>query len=132
MKKYALSLLVLTLVLVVASLFLLWFAPASFQTILALLPLYFAVITGLIHYGVVRSFYKDPRTFVKNFLGLTVGSLFLHLCFLFIWSLTHIPSAKIFIIGFCICYVAYLVFETLALLLVVRRARRDNPGPSQQ
>jgi hypothetical protein len=126
MKKYTVALLALTIVLILVSFCTLWFGDNIFQPILALTPLYFAIITGLMHYGVVKSFYKDPRTFVKNFLGITVGSLFLHLCVLFIWSLTHLQTAKIFILGFCICYVAYLVFETVALVLIVRNARQDN------
>ena len=126
MKKYTVALLALTIVLILVSFCTLWFGDNIFQPILALKPLYFAIITGLMHYGVVKSFYKDPRTFVKNFLGITVGSLFLHLCVLFIWSLTHLQTAKIFILGFCICYVAYLVFETVALVLIVRNARQDN------
>ncbi len=124
MKKYTVALIILTLVLILASFCTLWFAEGIFQPVLALMPLYFAVITFLMHYGVVKSFYKDPRTFVKNFLGITVGSLFLHLCVLFIWSLTHVATAKIFILGFCICYIAYLAFETVALILVVRNARK--------
>ena len=130
MKKYTIALIALTLVLIVVSFCTLWFGENIFQTILALMPLYFAVITGLMHYGVVKSFYRDPRTFVKNFLGITVGSLFLHLCVLFIWSLTHIHTAKVFIIGFCICYAAYLAFETVALILVVRQARNDRDKQS--
>lgn len=126
MKKYTISLLILTAVLVLASFCLLWFGENIFQPILALMPLYFALITGLMHYGIVKSFYKDPRTFVRNFLGITVGSLFLHLCVLFAWSLTHIQTAKIFILGFCVCYVASLIFETVALILVVRNARRGK------
>ena len=126
MKKYTVALLALTIVLILVSFCTLWFGDNIFQPILALTPLYFAIITGLMHYGVVKSFYKDPRTFVKNFLSITVGSLFLHLCVLFIWSLTHLQTAKIFILGFCICYVAYLVFETVALVLIVRNARQDN------
>ena len=49
---------------------------------------------------------------------------------LFIWSLTHIRTAKVFIIGFCICYAAYLAFETVALILVVRQARNDRDKQS--
>ena len=75
MKKYYVSLILLTIVLIVAAFCTLWFAQGVFQTIMPFIPLYFAVITGLQHYAVVKSFYKDPRTFVKNFLGLTVGTL---------------------------------------------------------
>lgn len=125
MKKYYISLILITIVMVLAAFCTLWFANGIFQTIMPLIPLYFAIITGIQHYAVVKSFYKDPRTFVKNFLGLTVGSLFLHLFILCTWSLTHIPQARTFIIAFCICYVVYLAFETIALVLLVKNQRKQ-------
>ena len=125
MKRYYIALILLTMVMVLASFCTLWFAQGVFQTIMPFLPLYFAVVTGLMHYAVVKSFYKDPRTFVKNFLGLTVGSLFLHLVLLCSWAFTHIPQARTFILAFCICYIAYLAFETLMLILLVRDKRRQ-------
>lgn len=124
MKRYYISLILLTLVLIVASFCALWFGNNVFQIIMPAIPLYFAVLTGLQHYAVVKSMYKDPRTFVKNFLGITVGTLFLHLVVLSVWSLTHIVEAKYFIIAFCICYVAYLVFETIALILLVKSKQK--------
>ena len=125
MKKYYISLILITIVMVLAAFCTLWFANGIFQTIMPLIPLYFAIITGIQHYAVVKSFYKDPRTFVKNFLGLTVGSLFLHLVILCTWSLSHIPQARTFIIAFCICYVVYLAFETIALVLLVKNQRKQ-------
>lgn len=124
MKRYYIALIILTAVLVLASFCTLWFCPDNFLTVLPFLPLYFAVITGLMHYAINQSFYKDPRTFVKNFLGLTVGSLFIHLVVLFIWAFTHTATAKTFILAFGICYVAYLVFETLALVLLVKSKQK--------
>jgi hypothetical protein len=123
MKKYYIALIVLTIVLILAAFCTLWFAQGVFQTIMPVIPLYFAVITGLQHYVVVKSFNKDPRTFVKNFLGVTVGSLFLHLVILCTWAFTHIPQARTFILAFCICYIAYLAFETIALILYVKGKR---------
>ncbi len=125
MKKYYVSLILLTIVLIVAAFCTLWFAQGVFQTIMPFIPLYFAVITGLQHYAVVKSFYKDPRTFVKNFLGLTVGTLFLHLVLLCLWAFTHIPTARTFILAFCICYIVYLAFETIQLVLLVKRKRNE-------
>ncbi|MCQ2260671.1 MAG: hypothetical protein MJZ77_04675 [Bacteroidales bacterium] len=124
MKRYYIALIALTAVLILASFCTLWFGGDAFQTILPFLPLYFGIITGLQHYAINKSFYKDPRTFVKNFLGLTVGSLFLHLVVLFIWAFTHAATAKIFILAFGICYVAYLVFETIALILLVKSKQK--------
>lgn len=125
MKRYYVSLIIITLILVLAAFGTLWFGNGLFQTVFPLLPLYFAVVTGLQHYVVVKSLYKDPRTFVKNFLGLTVGSLFLHLVILCLWAFTHIPTAKHFILAFCICYIVYLAFETVQLVLLVRRKRNE-------
>ena len=125
MKRYYVSLIIVTLILVLAAFCTLWFAESLFQVVFSLLPLYFAVITGLQHYVVVKSLYKDPRTFVKNFLGLTVGSLFLHLVTLCLWAFTHVTTAKNFIIAFCICYIVYLAFETTQLVLLVRRKRNE-------
>lgn len=123
MKKYYLWLVVLTLVLVVAAFCTLWFGQGLFQPVFAAIPLYFAVVTGLQHYAVVKSFYKDPRTFVKNFLGLTVGCLFLHLLVLCLWAFFHIPTARPFIMAFGIGYILYLLYETLALILLVKSKR---------
>ncbi len=125
MKKYYISLIVLTIVMILAAFCMMWFKPDFFQIIMTFLPLYFGIITGLMHYAVVKSFYKDPRTFVKNFMGLTVGSLFLHLVLLCIWAFTHIPTAKAFILCFAICYVVYLAFETIALALLIRSKRNE-------
>ncbi|MBQ6069332.1 MAG: hypothetical protein IJK84_07515 [Bacteroidales bacterium] len=125
MKRYYVALIGITVLLVLAAFCTLWFADSLFQTIFPLLPLYFGVITGVQHYVVVKSLYKDPRTFVKNFLGLTVGSLFLHLAILCLWAFTHMPTARNFILAFCICYIVYLAFETIQLVLLVRKKRNE-------
>ena len=125
MKRYYTSLIIVTIILILAAFCTLWFGNGIFQTLFPVLPLYFAVITGLQHYTVVKSLYKDPRTFVKNFLGLTVGGLFLHLVVLCLWAFTHITTAKNFIIAFCICYIVYLAFETVQLVLLVKRKRNE-------
>ena len=137
MKRYFTALVVLTLALVLATFLFMWFESSLFQTILPALPLYFAVITGLQHVIVVKSFYKDPRTFVKNYLGATVGCLFLHLAVLCIWVFTHLggdPATaaerafanKMFILFFGIGFLAYLVFETISLILLVNRKRKET------
>lgn len=126
MRRYYLILLVLTLLLTAVA----WWANTHLSTldsqfpILYALPLYFAVVTGLQHYVVANSLKKDPRTFIKNFLGLTVGTLFLHLVVLSLWAFTHILTAKPFIFAFGIGFLLYLVFETLMLILLVRNNRK--------
>lgn len=137
MKRYYTSLVVMTLVLVLAAFFIMWFDRPLYQTVMPAIPLYFAIITGLQHYVVVKSFYKDPRTFVKNYLGVTVGSLFLHLIVLCVWVFTHLSGDpetavqrafqnKVFILLFGIAFLTYLVFETVSLILLVNRKRKES------
>ncbi|MCR4659047.1 MAG: hypothetical protein K5650_01990 [Bacteroidales bacterium] len=125
-RKYYAALLALTALLVVASLVVMWTAPQKFHYIMPLTALYFAVVTGLQHWFVVTSAQKAPRTFIKNFLGATVGVLLLHLVVMALYMFTHTAVARLFIVGFCICYVAYLCFETTALVLYVKRKRNEN------
>ncbi len=126
MKKYYVSIIVLTLVLVLVSFATLWIGAGFYLPILSVLPLYFAVVTGIQHYSVVQSSYKDPRTFVKNFLGINLGGLFLHLIVLCLWDFTHIASAQKFTLCFSICFAVYLIFETAALILMIRNKRRET------
>ena len=127
MKRYYIILALLTVLLTALA----WWVQLStlnsqLSTIILALPLYFAVITGVQHYAVVNSMKKDPRTFIKNFLVLTVGTLFLHMVILSLWAFTHIPTAKPFIIAFGIGFVVYLVYETLMLVLLVRSQKNNH------
>ena len=110
MRKYYILLISLTIILILAAFCTLWFGNAVFQTIFPFIPLYFAVVTGIQHYAVIKSF---------------SGSLFLHLVVISVWSFTHIQMAKPFIIAFCICYILYLLFETIALVLFVKNKRKQ-------
>ena len=126
MRKYYIALLCITLVLVVAALALLWTGHPAYQCVMPFIPLYFAVVTGLEHWAVVESMRKSPRTFVKNFLGITVGVLFVHLVAMAAWMFTHASEARWFAVAFCVCYAVHLVFETAALALLVRNTARKN------
>lgn len=126
MKKYLIVLLCITLVLVVAMFVPLWSGGGAFQTVMPFIPLYFAVVTGLEHWAVVESMRKSPRTFVKNFFGVTVGVLFVHLMVMAVWMFTHATQAKGFAVAFCVCYAVHLVFETAALALLMRNAGKKN------
>ena len=125
MKKYFISLLSLTLLLALIAFGIMWKAPQVFIVALPILALYFAIVTGVEHYFIVKSAEKDPRTFVRNFFGITVGALFLHLVVLMVYMFSNPSHAKIFAIGFCIGYFAHLIFETTALVLYVKHLRKE-------
>src|SRR5574344_68483 len=124
MKQYYVKLLTLTIVLILISFGLLWFNTGWFLIAMPLAVLYFSIVTGLQYYATVKSVMKDPRIFIRNFLGLTVGMLFLHLIVLCIYMFTHLSSAKLFTIAFCVLFVVYLLFETVELSMFVKKQKK--------
>ncbi len=123
MKRYYIALSIVTLVLLAAAFSVLLFSRPEFLIIMPILAIYFAVVTGLQHYVVVKSMKKSPRQFVQFFLGATVAVLFIHLVVLASYLFTHVSQAKNFTLAFCIGFATMLIFETIALVLFVKRSR---------
>ena len=128
MRRYYISLLLVSLVLILVSFAVMWFAPQTFIMAMPLLVLYFAILTLVQHTIVVKAMQRSPKTFVQLFLGTTVGVLFIHLIVLASFLLTTPAQGRRFLIAFCIGYVVYLVFETLALVRYVdnEKKKRQN------
>lgn len=132
MKKYFIHIIILTLILVIASFILLWSGSENYSFLIPIFVLYFAVITAIQHNVVTRSMLKDPRTFVKNFLGISVGAMMLHLVIVFAYAISQMKSAnqahnaKMVIVSFCILFVIFLAFETIELVLFVRKYKEPN------
>ncbi len=126
MRRYYISLLVVSLILVLTTFIIMWAAPHLFIIAMPLLVLYFAALTMVQHNIVVKAMNRSPKTFVQIFLGSTVGVLFIHLIVLTIFLLTNPGQGRRFLIAFCIGYVVYLVFETVALVRFVDRAKKGK------
>lgn len=128
MRRYIISLLIISLTLVLASFAVMWLAPQQFIFAMPLLVLYFAVLTLVQHTIVTKAMHRSPKTFVQLFWGSTVGVLFIHLIVLAAFLLTNPSQGRRFLIAFCIGYVVYLVFETVALVRYVdnEKKKRQN------
>lgn len=126
MRHYYISLIIVTLVLVLASFVIMWTAPERFLSVMPLLALYFAAVTGVQHYFVVKSMYQSPKRFVQLFLATTVATLFLHLVVFAVYLFTHTQQAKLFAIAFCIGFAVMLVFETVSLVLLINREKKNR------
>lgn len=126
MKRYYIALSIVTLVLLAAAFSVLIFSRPDFHVIMPILAIYFAVVTGLQHYVVVKSMKKSPRQFVQFFLGATVAVLFIHLVVLASYLFTHVAQAKVFTLAFCIGFATMLIFETIALVLFVKRCKNTE------
>lgn len=125
MKKYFTRLFIVTVIMVVAAFIPLWCGAPWFLAIMPVIPLYFCVVTGLEHYFIVKSAYKDPRIFIKNFLMLTVITLLLHLSVIMVWSFTHITTAKRFLLSFCIAYLVFIVYEVTEQVFFIKHQQRN-------
>lgn len=132
MKRYFIHIIILTLILVIANFILLWSGSENYSSLIPIFVLYFAVITAIQHNVVTKSMLKDPRTFVKNFLGISVGAMMLHLVVVFGYAISQMKSAnqahnaKMVIVSFCILFVIFLAFETIELVLFVRKYKEPN------
>ena len=126
MRRYLISLLVTSLVMVLAAFIVMWAAPQVFIIAMPLLVLYFAVLTLVQHFLVVRGMSRSPKTFVQIFLGTTIGVLFIHLIVLAAFLITNPGQGHRFLIAFCIGYVVYLVFETVSLVKFVDREKKKR------
>ena len=126
MRRYLVSLLIVSLAMVLASFAVLWLSPQSFIVAMPLLVFYFAVLALVQHLLVVRGMSRSPKTFVQIFLGTTIGVLFIHLVVLATFLLTNPGQGRRFLIAFCIGYVVYLAFETVALVRFVDREKKKR------
>ncbi len=124
MRRYYTSLLVLTLIMVIAAFCVMWFAPQWFITAMPLLALYFGVVTGTIHYVVVRAMNRSPRAFVQVFLGSTVGMLMLHMAIIAVYLITNHTTGKRFLIAFLVGFVVSFIFEIISLVRHVENERK--------
>ena len=124
MRKYLISLLVVTLAMVLAAFVVMWTAPQQYLPVMPLLALYFGVICGLQHWLVTRAMYRSPKIFIQMFPGSVIGVLFIHIVVLAAYLMTHTAHAHRFTLAFCIGYAVSLVFETIALVQFVNRERQ--------
>ena len=126
MRRYYIALIAMALLLALASFVVMWTAPQAFLPIMPLLALYFAVVTGVQHYIVLKSMYQSPRRFVQVFLATTVATLFVHLVVFAVYLFTHTAHAKPFALAFCIGFAAMMVFETTAMVITIGNERKKN------
>ena len=83
--------------------------------------LYFAVVTILFHFGIVKTTQSRPQVFIRYYMGATTIKLLLHLGIIVFYSMMHRETASRFIITFMIMYLLFTVFEVSAVWMRMRR-----------
>ncbi|HTF06341.1 MAG TPA: hypothetical protein VK826_20055 [Bacteroidia bacterium] len=80
----------------------------------------FAVITGIVHFTLLRAAQKDPKAFVRGFIAANTIKIFVYLGFLVLFVLFIKTGAVVFISQFAIFYLVFTVFETSLLYRYLR------------
>jgi hypothetical protein len=92
------------------------FTPEKLHDSLSWLILaFFASVTWLVHYYLIKSSAGDPKAFVGKFMGLTALKLFLYLTFLIIIFLADRDHARAVALYFLVMYLFFTVFEVSSL-----------------
>jgi hypothetical protein len=100
------------------------FAPLHYTYAYSWLLLgFFVLVTGLIHYQLMRSAQGDPQRFVRTFMTLTSLKLFTFLIILTIYAFLARQNVVVFTIHFLIFYLIFTVFEVAALYKFLRHKK---------
>ena len=92
-----------------------WFAPPAATHPLAwLIWGIFVAVTAFIH-AVLTKPGRDPKQFVRLFMGLTSLKLFAFLLFLVLYALIDEKGAFVFVFHFLVFYLFFTVFEVATL-----------------
>ncbi len=126
MRRYVVSLIAMTMLLVLLSFVVMFVWPDRWLLAMPFLALYFGVICALQHWIVTKAMFRSPKAFVQQFLGTTVGVLFVHMAVLAIYLFTHPANAKTFTLAFLVGFVVSWVFETLATVMFIRDEKKKR------
>lgn len=126
MRRYFVSLLIVTLAMVMLSFAVMYVWPERWLLAMPFLALYFGVICLLQHWIVTKALYRSPKAFVQQFLGTTVGVLFVHMAVLAVYLFTHPTHAKPFTLAFLVGFVVSWVFETAATIKFIRDEKKKK------
>lgn len=126
MRRYVVSLIAMTMLLVLLSFVVMFLWPDRWLLAMPFLALYFGVICALQHWIVSKAMFRSPKAFVQQFLGTTVGVLFVHMAVLAIYLFTHPANAKTFTLAFLVGFVVSWVFETLATVMFIRDEKKKR------
>lgn len=80
------------------------------------IPLFFAIITLLIHKTFIGALDLNPRQFVTRYMLITTVKLLSFLAILFVYVLVNRDDALNFVISFFLFYIIYAGFEAVSVI----------------
>jgi len=75
-----------------------------------------AVLTGILHFSVLKSSDKEHTQFSTRFMSVAGIKMLIYLIFIVVYALFNPGHAKFFLITFLILYFIYSIFEVLLII----------------
>ena len=111
MNKFVKQLCILTLVVIVASVFMRTYLTVWWPAIVG----FFFIVGLIVFYFADKAKKKDMRKFTNFYMGATVVKMVVYLTIIIIYVMQFKDDAKRFAVTFLIYYLVYSVFETIKL-----------------
>ena len=118
MNKFIKQLCILTLVVILASVFLRAYLTIWWPAIVG----FFFIVSMVVFYFADKAKKKDMRKFTNFYMGATVLKMVVYLTIILIYAFTFKEDAKLFAMTFLAYYLVYSVFETYKLAKKEKKA----------
>ncbi len=119
MNRFIKQLCILTLVIIVASVFLRAHLTVWWPAIVG----FFFIVGIIVFYFADKAKKKDMRRFTNFYMGATVAKMVIYLAIIFIYAITFKEDAKRFAVTFLAYYLVYSIFETYKL---AKKTKKSN------
>lgn len=114
--RFFISLIVFSLLLLVAWEFLLVYLPQKFQfTGFKYILLFYVVLTAVFHLGALYFNEKGNAGFMRYYVAATTFKLLMLMSIMIIYAIMNPGIAVHFILYFFLCYLIYTAFETIVI-----------------
>ena len=121
-SKFIIKLLLLTISIFLIAFFIFkFFLCMYYLNIFPYLLMFFAIITALFHYFLIKSSQHEIKKFINTFMIFTGIKLMLYILFILIFILLNKSSAVVFVMGFIILYVIYSIFEIISIVKYLKK-----------
>jgi hypothetical protein len=124
-SRFIINLAIFSLILGAIAYVMTYFLPAAyFSPVLPFLFPFFYSATVVVYYFLIKSTEKKFSSFINRFMLATFLKLMTYMAVLLIYVFAHKEDAVCFILAFFILYIAYTVFEVVAMLKYSRLEKK--------
>lgn len=102
--------------------------PQYYKPVISYVFLLFFVLSGGLHYFLLKASGNDQRKFVNRFLIATTVKLLIYFIFIGVYALYNIAFILPFLLTFLVLYLAFTLFEVISLTSFNRKIKKSREG----